>query len=579
MVLENLCMGCMEEKGDKEVCPLCGYQENSSEEPSVFLPSRTILAEKYSIGRVLGQGGFGITYLAWDINLDIKIAVKEFFPQGLVSRGSVSQDVVSFSGDIKKQFEFGLDRFLHEAKTVARFADHPNIVTVRDFFRANGTAYMVMNYVEGMTLDEYLKKEGGKITFEKALRIMMPVIDALKEVHLAGIMHRDISPDNIFIDAMGRVIVIDFGAARQEMQQKSRGLSVILKAGYAPEEQYRTRGEQGPWTDVYAVAATIYKSITGEVPVESMDRMVEDLLVPPSELDVKIELSQEQALLKALAIRAKDRYKTMEEFQEKIVAGETVKDLFDSTSPGEDGAEIDMTPSSYSIGVDKQGLDDKKSTDSSKVSDLPPVEESNPLKRKYFSLIAAVIVGVILISVSGTYYFISMTDEESAGEIEENDILVVEEEGVEEDEEEIVENGDEHDPQFKPPTNYIEALNAEVVRLSFFESGDEIPDWGKRTYRTRFSQDESRFINWELYLKHTPPSEKKYFDITYIYYYYDGTVMGEQNLESFIDRGWPDSERAWNWGWQEPGHWEKGTYYVEIIIDEVVVASGEFEIY
>ncbi len=147
---------------------------------------------------------------------------------------------------MRRQFEFGLERFLHEVKTLARFADHPNIVTVRDFFRANGSAYMVMNYVEGMTLEEYLGQVGDKLAFLETRNIMMPVLDALKEVHLAGIMHRDISPDNIVIDSSGRVVLIDFGAARQEMQQKSRGLSVIMKAGYAPEEQYRTRGEQGP---------------------------------------------------------------------------------------------------------------------------------------------------------------------------------------------------------------------------------------------------------------------------------------------------------------------------------------------
>ena len=326
MDYKDLCPYCMEEKGGREVCPSCGYSEPGSEGPSIFLPPRTVLYDKYLIGRVLGQGGFGITYLAWDINLDIKIAVKEFFPQGLVSRGPTSKDVVSFSGDVRKQFEFGLERFLHEARTLARFADHPNIVTVRDFFRANGTAYMVMNYIEGMTLEAYLEKEGGKISFKETREIMMPVIDALKEVHKAGIMHRDISPDNIFIDCAGRVILIDFGAARQEMQQKSRGLSVVLKAGYAPEEQYRTRGEQGPWTDVYAAAATMYRAITGQVPMESMDRLAEDLLDLPSELDADIETHQEKLLLKAMALRAAERYKTMEEFQRELISGEVIEE-------------------------------------------------------------------------------------------------------------------------------------------------------------------------------------------------------------------------------------------------------------
>jgi serine/threonine protein kinase len=314
----ELCYGCMEIKSSQNKCTNCGYQEGSGPESSHHLPPGTILANKYLVGKVLGQGGFGITYIAYDLILELKLAIKEFFPMGLVARGRGNIEVDTYVGEQQAQYAFGLDRFLYEARTLARFSEHPNIVTVKDFFPDNGTAYMVMNYIEGKTLEDYLNDVGGKISFSKMLEIMMPVMDALREVHQVGIMHRDISPDNIFIRNDGRVSLIDFGAARQELLNKSQSLSVILKVGYSPEEQYRSRGEQGPWTDIYSVAATMYRGITGEVPPESMDRLAEDTLIAPSQLGIEIGIKQEQALLKALAVRTKERYRTVAEMQKAL---------------------------------------------------------------------------------------------------------------------------------------------------------------------------------------------------------------------------------------------------------------------
>ena len=367
-----------------------------------------MLVDKYLIGRVLGQGGFGITYLAWDINLDIKIAVKEFFPQGLVSRGPTSKDIVSFSGDVRKQFEFGLEKFLHEARTLARFADHPNIVTVRDFFQANGTAYMVMNYIEGITLEEYLDQAGGKLTFQETRDIMMPVFDALKEAHLAGIMHRDISPDNVFIDKTGRVVLIDFGAARQEMQQKSKSLSVILKAGYAPEEQYRSRGEQGPWSDVYAAAATMYRAITGQVTLESMDRMAEDTLAPPSELGADIELHQEKVLLKALALKGKDRYRTIEEFQGRVIEEKAVgEDLLH-----EQNAKVKLTDEKDKISKESVDKEEASIIETESASEVELATGKDQPKSKNNKLAIAATVGVFSVIVLGWIIFSNNVVEE-----------------------------------------------------------------------------------------------------------------------------------------------------------------------
>jgi serine/threonine protein kinase len=319
MVYPNLCLGCMEEKSTGSTCPRCGYQQGASPISAHHLPPGTILENKYLLGKVLGQGGFGITYIAWDQKLDMKLAIKEYFPQGMAARTPGSIEIDKGSGENKEQLTFGLQKFLNEAKTLARFHEHPNIVTVRDYFEANGTAYLVMNYHEGITLQNYLVSIGGKIPVDQALSIFMPVLDALKEVHVAGILHRDISPDNLLIDKNGRVILIDFGAARQAMGEKSKSLSVIMKAGYSPPEQYQSRGKQGPWTDIYAVAASFYRAITGIAPAEAFDRVMEDNLDKPIGFGINIDIKIEETLLKALAVKAEVRYQTVEEFQKALV--------------------------------------------------------------------------------------------------------------------------------------------------------------------------------------------------------------------------------------------------------------------
>jgi serine/threonine protein kinase len=287
----------------------------------MYLPKGTLLLNRYAVERVIGQGGFGITYLAQDIVLNVPVAVKEYLPRQLATRAEGATHVSVFSGEAREHFHFGLKKFLEEARSVARFANHPNIVSARDYFEANGTAYMVMEYIEGVTFKQFLDQKGGRIPFDLAKRIMLPVMDALGQVHNAGLLHRDISPDNIYLTADGQVKLLDFGAARQQAGEHSRSLSVILKAGYAPEEQYRSRGRQGAWTDVYAVAATLYRAITGLTPPEALDRKEEDTLQPPSRLGTVISPSEEQALLKALAVSAPHRFQSMREFQEALQTG------------------------------------------------------------------------------------------------------------------------------------------------------------------------------------------------------------------------------------------------------------------
>jgi serine/threonine protein kinase len=285
----------------------------------MHLPPRTELHGQYLIGRVLGYGGFGITYIGWDKNLQRRLAVKEYFPTGVAMRSGPGHEVSAYSTHLQKDFDYGLERYLEEARMVARFAHHPNILSVLNFFRENGTAYIVMEYLEGRTLEAHLDRMGGKISVEEAVGIAVPVMDALSEVHAAGILHRDVSPDNIHLGPNRQVKLLDFGAARMAMGERSRNLSVILKEGYAPSEQYRSKGPQGPWTDVYALAATLYRAVTGVMPPGALDRMTEDELKTPRSLGVEMSERQERALLQAMAFEPAARFETMEQFREALV--------------------------------------------------------------------------------------------------------------------------------------------------------------------------------------------------------------------------------------------------------------------
>jgi hypothetical protein len=319
MDVDNLCMGCLEPRGDQPACAACGWIEGSAPVNAVHLKPRTVVHGHYVLGRALGHGGFGIAYIAWDTNLQMKVAVKEFLPGDHATRGTNGTTVTPYSGDSREHFEYGLTRFLDEGRAVARFNDHPGIMPVLGFFRENGTGYLVMQYVPGMTLKKYLDLKGGRIPFTHAVDIAMPVMDTLRVVHEVGLLHRDISPDNIYISTARRVKLLDFGAARLALGDRSKSLSVILKAGYAPFEQYQTRGRQGPWTDVYALAATLYRCVTGEAPPEAPSRVADDDLTPPSAMGVTIAPDAEAVLLRALAIDVKARFQHVQEFQEALL--------------------------------------------------------------------------------------------------------------------------------------------------------------------------------------------------------------------------------------------------------------------
>ena len=291
------------------------------EENLYCLRKGTRLIGRYTIEGVLGQGGFGITYLGMDELHKKKVAIKEFFPQGIVTRNIEYEDTVTVTlvGE-KENYDKGKERFLKEAQTMAMFSKDEGIVKALDFFEINNTAYIVMEYLEGVTLKQYLR-ENERIDAEDLVELLVPLIEALDEIHSQGLIHRDISPDNIMVLPDGRIKLMDFGAARDYTEFGEKSLSIVLKPGYAPPEQYQTHGVQGPWTDIYALCATMYKCITGENPPDAIDRLVDDHLKKISAFGIPVLPQIEEAIIKGMSVSAQDRYQDIKDFCEALYGG------------------------------------------------------------------------------------------------------------------------------------------------------------------------------------------------------------------------------------------------------------------
>lgn len=311
---KNICLYCFGDLDGNRVCMNCHRKADDTPSPPHHLPQRTVLGtqNRYLIGKALGEGGFGITYLAWDLQQGIKVAVKEYFPSGYVTRVAGSNQVIINSKQNQAASNRGLKRFVEEARALAKIKNLAGVVNVRDFFSANGTAYIVMEFLDGVSLKKYLQRKGGKIPVDEVLTIMRPVMESLTQVHKIGLVHRDISPDNIIITKYNEVKLIDFGAAKYS-NPDGKSLSIVLKQGFAPPEQYDTHGEQGPWTDVYALGVTLYYSITGTLPPESIRVMMgKEAIKRPSELGIEIDPGVENGLMKSLAVDKKKRYQDVQ---------------------------------------------------------------------------------------------------------------------------------------------------------------------------------------------------------------------------------------------------------------------------
>ena len=313
----NLCPFCFEPIFSNGPCPHCGHWIGEPIQGLQQLPVGWILDGKYRIGMTLGQGGFGITYLAYDMNLQQKVAIKEYFPGGLVTRSA--QTVMPFTQSGQTLYQKGVDAFYREAQLLARFQNHPNIVHIHNFFRENNTAYFVMEYVEGKSLAAYLDEKGGRLSQEETISLLSPIMDALDVLHQAGILHRDIAPDNIYLTKSGQVKLLDFGAAKNELRQHTHSSAAILKPGYAPLEQYSATGNQGPWTDVYAMGAVIYRCLTGTMPPDSPDRITGRAIIPINASGAKLSKKVETAVMKALSLNIPDRWQRMSDFKKALL--------------------------------------------------------------------------------------------------------------------------------------------------------------------------------------------------------------------------------------------------------------------
>lgn len=301
-----------------------------------YLKQDTELNGRYEIKSILGEGGFGITYYGVDSLFGKSVAIKEYFPQGLVTRNNeLTNDITVTYAKQDEAYAAGKRRFISEARVMAKFNKDQGIVGVTDFFESNNTAYIVMEYLDGVTLKEYL--QGNKrIPVEELLELLAPLLESLDDLHRSGLIHRDISPDNIMVLRTGGVKLMDFGAARDYTEFGEKSLSIVLKPGYAPAEQYQSRGVQGPWTDIYALCATMYKCITGETPEDSIQRVMEDELKKPSELGIAISPQVEKTILKGMSVSPKERYQNLGEFCRDLYKEYTQEDEQETEPDRED---------------------------------------------------------------------------------------------------------------------------------------------------------------------------------------------------------------------------------------------------
>lgn len=316
----NRCPGCME-PSQENPCSRCGFDSRSPSGMEYALPLNTILAGKYVVGRVLGQGGFGITYIGWDLALERKVAIKEYYPSGQVSRTQGTRSLTWYTTEqASVARKSGMEMFLKEARKMVKVDNIPGVVRVLELFQENGTAYIVMEFVEGETLKARLQKT-GPLSWSQAKTIFEPVVHAMSKVHRAGLVHRDLSPDNLMLTADGSVKVLDLGAAKDLNVNSGASSMQVAKSGFSPLEQYIQRGNSGPWTDVYAIAATIYYTLTGKLPPNAVDRLDHDTLSWSEPGLTALSPAALAALEHAMEVQISDRIQTMDELEQRLFSG------------------------------------------------------------------------------------------------------------------------------------------------------------------------------------------------------------------------------------------------------------------
>ncbi len=324
MNMKRLCLNCMKEKPEEvDVCPFCGF--NNGVDYTYYknqLPPFTVLNERYIVGHVINTGGLGIVYYAKDVLLDIVVAVKELLPAGMMIRNDLtdvnkktSVTYISAEENIREVRR----RFIREARIIAGLSDINGVVNVLDLFEENDTDYIVMEYLEGINLEEYLKKN-GPIPYDKLMELLQPVFTALKALHRENLIHGDISPDNIMWLKSGQAKLLDFGSTKNKNRSIDKSKIIQVKKGFSPPEQYSPDGEIGPWTDIYSLCATIYRCITGDIPAEPVQKLKADI-IPPSGKNVVIPRRSENALMRGLETSWEKRTQRIEELELGLYGG------------------------------------------------------------------------------------------------------------------------------------------------------------------------------------------------------------------------------------------------------------------
>ena len=309
----NICYHCMHDMGKGTICPACGHinAETAAKQPKYALPCGFLLRERYSIGRVLGQGGFGITYMGFDVMLQSRVCIKEYYPAGSAIRDGSTSSCVTWTLGIRPEFsQAGKQSFVNEARKAVKLRDMPSVVKVWDIFYENETAYIVMEFVDGVTLKDHLIAKGAPMTLKDCYDALLPMLRDLQTVHDLGVIHRDISPDNVMLRKGGGLVLLDLGAAKDLTVQNTEASMLVARKGFSPLEQYIQNGNIGPWTDVYALTATIYYCMTGHAPVGPMERSSGVELNTQGMPPALAALFQ-----RGLALQVKDRFKSMDELR------------------------------------------------------------------------------------------------------------------------------------------------------------------------------------------------------------------------------------------------------------------------
>lgn len=314
-VTKKRCLSCLYGTIVNGVCNRCHRRER--EPSSVALPRETILHKRYYIGDALGQGGFGITYAAWDRGENLRVAVKELYPARDVTRSADRHTVQVYKGQ-ECYFARVRECFEKEAQTLMRLQGLDGVISLYHLFSDNGTLYYVMEYLDGMDLNAYLA-QNGRMRWEKLAQIVETLLGALKKLHREGLIHRDISPDNIFLPRGGLPRLIDFGSVR--VYQGAAHFTAFVKGHFAPWEQYQTEGEQGPWTDIYALCVTLYYALSGKLPPMASDRRLRDTVVPLGKLCPELPPHVAEAIMYGMAVRVQDRCRSAEELAGLLFPG------------------------------------------------------------------------------------------------------------------------------------------------------------------------------------------------------------------------------------------------------------------